>query len=152
MVVREKPPEPMPVPAGEVTITVGIHGEEGSAQHRGANDTGVPLTVLDVATFNEFGTSRTPQRSFIRAWYDEDREFIDKTLKSQFALALAGKITNEVAMERCALAFEGRIKQRIARGIPPPNAPSTIARKKSSTPLIDKGQLRNAIRGKAVLR
>jgi hypothetical protein len=39
----------------------------------------------------------------------------------------------------------GVIKQRIANGIAPPNSPYTIARKGSSKPLIDTGQLRNSI-------
>lgn len=134
-----------------------------------ANDTSAGLTVADVGTFNEFGVGPftvrgsfssdggmighehpgIPQRSFIRAWFDESQDFIAETLRSQMRLVVAGKITAEVAADRIALAFEGSVKQRISRGIPPPNAPSTIRKKGSSKPLIDKGQLRNAIRGRA---
>ena len=132
----------------EIVITVGVHDDDGAAQHNGAEG----LTVADVATFQEFGTRTVPQRSFIRGWFDENQEFIAETLRKQFAAVAEGKRDAETAAERCALAFEGGIKQRISRGIPPPNAPSTIAAKGSSTPLINRGQLRNAIRGKAEVK
>lgn len=169
MTVREtRAPERAHLP-GKITITVGIHADAGAEKHvpppssqagaandttaAAANDTGsrADLTVADVATFNEFGTSRIPQRSFIRAWVDENADFIQKTIAGQMRLVAAGKLDAETAAERIALACEGSMKQRISRGIPPPNAPATIARKGSSKPLIHTGQLRKAIRGRAVV-
>lgn len=132
----------------EIVITVGVHDDDGAAQHNGAEG----LTVADVATFHEFGTRTVPQRSFIRGWFDENQEFVAETLRKQFAAVAEGKRDAETAAERCALAFEGGIKQRISRGIPPALSPTTIARKGSSVPLIDTGQLRNAIRGKAEIK
>lgn len=167
--VREqqgKPPAPLP---RRITITVGVHADDGAQPHEvandttpgAANDTERALTVAEIATIHEFGLpgpfpTRSggvfpgiPQRSFIRAWFDEQQEFIAKTLTSQMALVVAGKLTPEVAGQRIALAFEGSMKQRISRGIPPPNARRTILAKGSSKPLIDTGQLRNAIRARA---
>lgn len=173
--VRErKGKAPVALPR-RITVTVGVHADDGAKAHEvandvgPANDTGSGLSVADIATIHEFGcgpfTVRgsfdadggmsgyehpgIPQRSFVRAWFDESQPFIAQTLVSQMALVVAGKLTPEVAGERIALAFEGSMKQRISRGIPPPNAPSTIARKGSSKPLIDTGQLRNAIRARA---
>ena len=40
----------------------------------------------------------------------------------------------------------GTIQETISNGVSPPNAPSTIKKKKSSTPLIDKGHYRQSIR------
>jgi hypothetical protein len=172
MGVREKSGKPPVALPRKITVTVGVHADDGAATHVAANDTGEekPLTVADVGTFNEFGTEPfsvmsafgadgaasvhehpgIPQRSFIRAWFDENQDFIAETLRSQMKLVVAGKLTAEKAGNRIALAFEGSVKQRISRGILPKNADSTIARKGSSKPLIDKGQLRNAIRGRAV--
>jgi len=130
----------------EITITVGVHSDDAAASH------GDGITVGDVATWHEFGTRTVPQRSFIRGWFDENQEFIAETLRKQFAAVAEGKRDAETAVERCALAFEGGIKQRISRGIPPALSPTTIARKGSSVPLIDTGQLRNAIRGKAEVK
>lgn len=160
--------KPVPAPS-EITITVGVHGDDGSETHEHdvANDIGRAgssgLTVADVATFHEFGVPPfqmrngrehpgIPQRSFIRGWYDESQDFIRETLRSQMTLVLKGKLTAEQAGARISLAFEGDMKKRVSRGIPPPLAPSTIEAKGSSKPLIDTGQLRAAIRGKATLK
>ena len=168
MAVRDSVKVPPLVAPQRITITAGVHGDEGSEQHEQdvANDIGrsAPghLTVADVATFHEFGVSPfqmkngemhpgIPQRSFVRAWFDESQAFITETLRSQMTLVVAGKLTAEKASARIALAFEGSMKQRIARGIEPPLAASTIEKKGSSKPLIDKGQLRAAVRGKATL-
>ena len=142
---RKRAGKALPV-AGRYTLTVGVHAADGDAQHD-TRSPRVDLSISELATIHEFGLG-APQRSFIRAWFDEQQDSIQSTLKSQVALAQAGKIPIQAALERCALAFEGAMKKRIARGIPPPNAASTIARKGSSKPLIDTGQLRNAIRGR----
>lgn len=167
--VREqKRGAPVPLPR-RITVTVGVHGDDGAQRHEAANDTSEDLTIAEIATIHEFGCGPfivrgsfdadggmgghehpgIPQRSFIRAWFDESQEFIAQTLISQMALVVAGKLPPDKAGERIALAFEGSMKQRISRGIPPPNAPSTIAKKGSSKPLIDRGQLRNAIRARS---
>lgn len=172
MAVRETGRAPAPLLKGRLLVTVGVHGDDGAENHLGevgfANDGalessgGGELTVLDVGTFHEFGVSPfqlpsgaihpgIPQRSFIRAWFDESQPFIQETLSSQMKLVVAGKITAEVAGKRIALAFEGAVKQRIARGIGPPLAASTIAAKGSSKQLINHGQLRAAVLGKGKL-
>lgn len=167
--VREQKGAPTAPLPRRITVTVGVHADAAAQPHEVANDTSPgaandterALTIGEIATIHEFGLPGPfptrnggvfpgiPQRSFIRAWFDEQQPFIAQTLTSQMALVVAGKITPEVAGERIALAFESSMKQRISRGIPPPNAPRTIAAKRSSKPLIDKGQLRNAIRARA---
>jgi hypothetical protein len=154
MAVKERISHPPPRALPErISITVGVHADAGAEGHRPANDTGAgrAVTVADVATWNEFGTGSIPQRSFIRAWFDESQDFIRETLRSQMALVAQGKLTADKAAERVALACEGSMKKRISRGVPPPNAAETIRRKGSSKPLINTGQLRNAIRGKVTL-
>lgn len=170
MAVRERVKVPPLVAPERVTITVGIHGEDGADVHRGGSfaadgafePSSRALTIAEVAAFHEFGVPPfqlrsgavhpgIPQRSFIRAWFDESQDFIRETLRSQMTQVVAGKLTAEKAMARIALAFEGSVKQRIARGIAPPLSRVTIERKGSSKPLIDKGQLRAAVRGKATL-
>ncbi len=143
--VKETKGPPLKLPK-QVVITIGVHGDEGAADH------GDGQTVAQIGSYHEFGTRTIPQRSFIRAWFDENQTFIRDTLQKQFAGVATGKRAAEIAAERCALAFEGAVKQRIARGIPPPLAPATIARKGSSKQLVDTGQLRNAVRGKAEVK
>ena len=144
MTVREVTGRIPTIPDFPVEIVVGVHASEANMTH------GEGLTVGDIATIHEFGApaANIPQRSFIRAWYDERQAFITSTLRTQAAQVAAGKRTLEQAAERIALAFEGDVKQRILRNIPPPLTPATIARKGSSLALVDTGQLRNAIRAK----
>lgn len=158
MPVKERKGAPLQLPK-QVVITIGVHAEDAAETHAqavfaddGAFEPPSAVTVGDVATWMEFGTRTVPARSFVRSWFDEQQAFITDTLRTQFAAVLAGKRTAEQAAERCALAFEGAVKVRISRRIPPPLAPATIARKGSSVPLIDTGQLRNAVRGKAEVK
>lgn len=132
------------IPDVPIEITIGVHADDASHTH----GTGDGLTVGDIATFMEFGTVSVPQRSFIRAWFDTNQDYIASTLKTQMAQVVAGRRPLEQALDRCALAFEGSVKQRIKTNIPPPLAPATIARKGSSVALIDTGQLVNSIRGR----
>jgi hypothetical protein len=142
MSVKETKRKPLPLTKALLDITVGIHTDDGAQGHSEG------LSIADIGTFHEFGTATVPMRSFIRGWYDENPEFIRATLKRELTAAAQGKRTVDQALERAALIFEGAVKQRIARNIPPPLAPATVARKGSSVALIDTGQLRNAIRGR----
>lgn len=55
--------------------------------------------------------------------------------------------TGDIAQEldRLGSKFDAAIVGRIYAGVPPPNAPATILKKKSSKPLIDKGDLVGAV-------
>ncbi len=122
------------------SITVGIHQEEGNAQHGS-------MTVAEIAAVHEYGSSdgTIPQRSFVRDTHDENLQSNLALLKLQEERVLAGHLTQHQA---CALLGEVASKQMVSKinaGISPANAPSTIRRKKSSKPLIDTGQLKGAI-------
>ncbi len=123
------------------TIKVGIFASDGDRPHDGDTD----VTVLEVAMWNEFGTDRIPERSFLRAWFDENRDRCRLAMRKMLEAVVEGKYTREQAVELVAQRFVGEIQKRIAEGIPPPNAPSTVAQKGSDTPLINKGQLRSSI-------
>lgn len=119
-------------------VSVGVHAAEGAEAEEGG------LTVLDVAIFNEFGLG-VPERSFLRAWIDENTAVNTELLRRAAVMALKGGKTLPQALELLGMKFAGGIQSRIAQGISPANAPATIAKKGSSTPLIETGQLRQAI-------
>lgn len=119
-------------------VAIGVLGSTAGKSH-GAT------TLYDVAAANEFGTSRIPERSFLRATLDLHHAKVVAFCKKQGALVVRGEITNETALERIGLFVQGLIQARIAAGIAPANAPSTISAKGSSKPLIDSGQLRSSI-------
>lgn len=102
-------------------------------------------TLAQVAAAHEFGTDRVPCRSFIRATVDLKAAEIHATQESLVMLVATGKVTPEAAMERLGAFTQGLVQARIAEGINPPLAASTIARKGSSKPLVDTGQLRSSI-------
>jgi hypothetical protein len=122
------------------TVKVGILAAEGSES---ANKS-PGLTVIDVATFNEFGLG-VPERSFVRGYVDENENLIRNDIKKLALLIVQGKKTTEDALGLLGMKVQGEMQKRISEGIDPPNAPSTIAKKGSSKPLIDTGQLRASI-------
>ena len=121
-------------------ITVGVHEVAGQEIHPGTT-----LTVAELATIHEFGTDTIPERSFLRAWFDENRERCHEAVKRMAQSVMRGERSREDAIEILGQTFVAQIQKRIAKGIPPPNSPATIAAKGSSTPLIDTGILRTSI-------
>lgn len=126
-----------------VTVTVGIHDSDASRAHSEGQ------TIGDIATAHEFGEG-VPLRSWLRAWVDEQKEQLENDIFSFSRAGVESQMTSRQVGERLALRFAGLCKKRIADtpGNWPPNAPSTIAKKGSSKPLIDKGIFRSAIVGK----
>lgn len=108
-------------------------------------------TVVEIGAVHEFGAGRIPARSFLRSTFDAQRpkyqKFLTNGLRREVvAVAKTGQTGPEnLTLKRLGLVVEGDIKKRIADGIAPPLSPATIARKKSSKPLIDTGQLRASI-------
>lgn len=127
----------------EPGVTVGVHAAEGSKAEKGRGHAAT-ATVLDVGWWNEFGLG-VPERSFIRAWFDEAKGENLALAQTMLRRILEGSISIDDALNQMGALFAGRIQQRIAQGIPPPNSPLTIALKGSSTPLIESGQLRQSV-------
>lgn len=131
-------------------VSIGVQGTEAAANHQGTH-----LTVAQLATIHEFGkvihqprmgrTIVIPERSFLRKTVDMYRDAIARRQVLLSQGFILGKFELTGAMELLGMYVVGLIKQRIANGIAPPNSPWTIARKGSSKPLIDTGQLRNSI-------
>lgn len=98
------------------------------------------LTMAQLGAIHEFGLG-VPERSFLRSFRDQRADDIGKV----FLLLVQRRGVSQAVWELLGQWCVGEIQKRIAAGTPPPNAPSTIARKGSSTPLIDTGQLRSSI-------
>ena len=103
------------------------------------------VTMAEVAFFHEFGTINAPERSFIRATVDKERDKYFR-LQERFVDALyQGKIEPKKALGVLGEQAKADIQRTIAAGVPPANAESTIKRKGSSKTLVDTGALRQAI-------
>lgn len=124
--------------AKERVLTVGVHEEEGAGGHGDA-------TVIEIAAMHEFGLGN-PQRSFIGAWADENQEKHAGDLRKLGTALVKGTVKDAgQGFDQLGEAYVGQVQGRISAGIDPPNAPATVARKGSSTPLVDKGVLRSSI-------
>jgi hypothetical protein len=108
---------------------------------------GEDFTLAELAAVHEYGTEdgRIPERSFLRSTFDDKREEMVELGKTLVKDVLAGRRTTEQALGLLGAKLAAAVKARIVGRIPPPNQPSTIARKGSDKPLIDTGRLRNAV-------
>lgn len=125
---------------GDEHVIVGVLGEKASQPH------GDGITNLDVAMWNEFGTARAPERSFIRETIDIAQDALLRMSAKLGRGVISGAFTPGQALELLGEHTVGLMIERINSHIPPPNAPSTIKRKGSSTPLIaHTGQLKSSL-------
>lgn len=132
---------------GKKEVLVGI--QEGSTTESVSNGgrTSIAGTLIaDYATENEFGNSKIPERSFMRSAWDENLEIIEHITEVQYAKIVDGKNNVNTSLNLIGRAVEGLIKQKIRQIEFPPNAQRTIAKKGSSKPLIDFGNMINAVR------
>jgi len=86
-----------------------------------------------------------PQRSFLRKTVIDHRDKYQKRATKILGQIAAGRQEVYTGLSLMGLLIEGDTKRTISKGVSPPNAPSTIRRKKSSKPLIDTGRLRQSI-------
>lgn len=132
--------------AGKPAVTIGVHENTGKEK-------GSELTVVEVATFNEFGTENIPERSFIRSTVDQNFEsYVQKTKILQNKCIL-----QQISVSK-ALAVLGELIQldiikTINSGVEPANSPETLKAKTvngkvGTTTLVDSGQMKQSIRYK----
>lgn len=107
----------------------------------GEYEKGGHASLADVATWNEFGTTRSPSRPFMAQTFDENQEETKAFIEKEQGRVLDGKQTEAQALARIGVFYEGKTKQTFVKGEFAPNAPYTIERKGSSRPLIDTGRL-----------
>lgn len=122
-------------------VTVGIHEEEGVAPE---GDSGA--TVAEVAAMHEFGLGQE-QRSFVRAYVDANEAQLNDDMRKIGQAVVSGQLSStQQGLERFGLKVVGGMQTFISDGqVQPADKPATIARKGSSTPLLDDGILRSSI-------
>lgn len=123
-------------------VQIGFQGREAETMHPESQGT---ATIADVATFNEFGTSKVPERSFIRSTMDENKGALLTLNRELFYMISAGKTTTQKALTILGIKIKALIQKKITDLRTPPNAASTIRQKRSSNPLIDTGVMRASV-------
>jgi hypothetical protein len=116
----------------------------GVLQEAGQREDG-KLSNAEVAFVHEFGAGKVPERSYLRSSFDTHRNAYLAMLKRMVPLIYSRKLSGRQALELMGQRAVADTKARIQSGLHPALAPATIARKGSSTPLIDTGQLLNSL-------
>lgn len=108
------------------------------------------VAVIDYATWNEYGTATIPARPFMRTTSDR----VARPMRAKTGINAVnvrritmGDLTPEQMLDRIGLWYQAQIRHtiRTARSWAAPNAPYTIARKGSTSPLIEHGVMIGAI-------
>jgi hypothetical protein len=125
---------------GGLRVTVGIQGADAGSRGGGG------ITNLEIGIIHEFGAPAVniPSRSFVRATADANRSKYQRMLDAIGRGVLKGK---NAAQGLFVLGETARadMVRRIQSNIPPPLAPSTVAKKGDTLALVDTGQLIGSI-------
>ncbi len=98
--------------------------------------------VTNVAADNEFGVANAPERPFFRN--------ANKSVEPKLIRLIKKRLENNEPITRNTVGLmgdvhKGEVQKSITDLKSPPNAPSTIAAKGSSNPLIDTGFMRDSV-------
>lgn len=101
------------------------------------------LTIAEIGAIHEFGAPRAniPERPFLHPAMREGADQIERLSKVLLFELQNGETTKDVALESLGLLGVRLVQEKIREGEFVPLKPATIARKGSSKPLIDTGQM-----------
>lgn len=108
----------------KLTLSVGVFSD--------ATREGSKTTVAQYAAYNEFGTTRIPKRRFLGSTMEERQEEWTETIKGSASSSLkGGQFNNRSILELIGKGAVKDVQAKIMSNMEPPNAPSTVARKKA---------------------
>lgn len=119
-------------------VYVGIQGANAKINRDGA-----PL--VEIATWNHFGTEHIPERPFLTATIRFNKSQIKRRIATSIRLVTSGKATAKKAQIMLGEYVVGLVQDEIAAWVDPPNAESTVKAKGFNNPLIQTGTLRRSI-------
>lgn len=103
------------------------------------------VDLVDVAMFNEYGTSTIPPRPFLEQGLETHHREVQEAIDRAFYIVDKGGEA-EKGLNIIGNVARGAVQDEIANGSFVPNAPSTIKKKGSSRPLIDTGHMRQSVK------
>lgn len=120
-------------------VEVAVGYQAGKSEEKDGTD------ICQVATWNEFGTSKIPARPFMRDGINNNQREIQNHVTREAKGIINGTVSPQEFLSSCGVNLKGQIQKEIRHGEFAPNAPSTIARKGSDKPLIDTGRMRQSV-------
>ena len=105
---------------------------------------GTPVSL--VALINEYGSpdNRIPQRAFFSRALAAMRADLRRELRKGYDPRKGGRVSPELAARLGEIA-KRHIQASIEATREPPNAPATLESKRGSNPLVDSGQMADAV-------
>ena len=101
-------------------------------------------SLAEVAAYNEFGSSDTPERPFMKQSFENHEKELQAAC-DMVNQTLASGGTAEQALDKLGVAVKGLVQEEIVEGGFAPNAESTVKKKGSEQPLIDTGYMRQSV-------
>lgn len=100
--------------------------------------------LVDIAAYNELGTSSIPPRPFMKQSFENHGDDLQNACDEVNAAISRGD-TAVQALEKLGTFGKALVQQEIRDGEFEPNAPATISKKNSEQPLIDTGTMRQSV-------
>ena len=126
---------------GEHLVKVGVPDDPALASDGSSTD----IDLGTVGLYNEFGTETSPERPAFRVGLGRGVKDFNHLNELNLHLVAMGKKPLLKALQELGLMGVAKVKVEIRDGDWVPNAPSTIAKKGSSKPLIDTSQFRTSV-------
>ena len=138
--------------AAKASVAMGFPGESPKSKKPHPSEDERPMTNVEVALANEFGSApgvkpAVPARPFVKTAMDRHGAELQKGAADQLAMISRGEQTTHRALSDLGKIGADKIQATIvdSKSWAVPNAPYTVAKKRSSTPLIDTGAMRQAV-------
>lgn len=123
-------------------VRVGLKRGKKGKRHNGTSS---QTDLVDIALYNELGTSTIPSRPFLAQTVQMHEEEIKEMAAAEASQVLLGEKDSQMVFEVIGEDVQKKVQNRINEGQFVPNAPSTIKHKGHDRPLIDTGTMRDSI-------
>ena len=123
-------------------VRVGLKRGKKGKRHNGTSS---QTDLVDIALYNELGTSTIPSRPFLAQTVQMHEEEIKEMAATEISQTLIGKKDSQQAFNAIGEDVRQKVQNRINEGQFVPTAPSTIKHNGHDRPLIDTGTMRDNI-------
>jgi hypothetical protein len=132
-----------------MTVDIGLPAQ-GKFKHNGESKVSSYNELVKTAFYNEFGSVKVnlPERALFRTSFNSMSLKIQRMMNAGARDIVKGIITVEQVLNNIGEEVVQKIRDNIVKGMPPKNAPSTIAKKGFNHPMLWTGQLYDNIQYK----
>jgi hypothetical protein len=125
----------------------GLDGTEivaGILKDAGTDSRGTPM--VDIATYNEYGTRHIPSRPFVRIAADDNKKAWLDTVNKEVGAIIDGNGSKSQLGKQVGERMKKDIQDVIGdKSRLKPNAPATVKKKGHDKPLIDTGHMKKIV-------